>query len=201
MTISAEVVSKLRVQTGAGIMDCKRALQEAEGDFEKAVVILREKGLAAAARKADRVASEGLIGSYVHMGGKLGVLVEVNCETDFVSRTSEFQELVKDISMQIAAANPLYIQRNDISPEVIEKERAIYRTQAMSSGKSEKVLEKIVDGKMEKYYQEVCLMDQPFIKDPNIKIKDYLCQKIAQLGENIVVARFVRYRLGEERKK
>lgn len=201
MTIPAEIVSKLRVQTGAGVMDCKRALQEAEGDFERAVIILREKGLAAAARKADRVATEGLISSYVHTGGKLGVLVEVNCETDFVARTSEFQELVKDISMQIAAANPLYIQRGDIPPEVIEKERAIYRTQAMSSGKPEKVLEKIVDGKMEKYYQEVCLMDQPFIKDPNISIKDYLSQKIAQLGENIVVARFVRYRLGEEKKK
>jgi len=201
MTIPAEIVSKLRVQTGAGVMDCKRALQEAEGDFERAIIILREKGLAAAARKANRVVTEGLISSYVHTGGKLGVLVEVNCETDFVARTSEFQELVKDISMQIAAANPLYIQRGDIPPEVIEKERAIYRTQAMSSGKPEKVLEKIVDGKMEKYYQEVCLMDQPFIKDPNISIKEYLSQKIAQLGENIVVARFVRYRLGEEKKK
>lgn len=201
MSITAEIVCKLRTQTGAGIMDCKRALQEAAGDLEKAHVILREKGLAAAVKKAARVANDGLIASYIHTGGKLGVLVEVNCETDFVARTDEFQQLVKDIAMQIAAANPLYIQRQEISPAAIEKERAVYRTQAQSAGKPEKVIEKMVDGKMEKYYQEICLMEQPFIKDPKINVKDHVTQKIAQLGENIVVARFVRYRLGEGKEK
>jgi len=197
MDISAEQVKKLRAMTNAGVMDCKVALQEAEGDLEKAIEVLKKKGLAAAARKADRATTEGLIGSYVHAGGKIGVLVEVNCETDFVARTEEFQTLVKDIAMHIAASNPQYFRREDIPAEVLNKEREIYRAQLAGSGKPEKVIEKIVDGKMEKYFAEVCLYEQPFIKDTDKTVRDLINEHIAKFGENITVRRFVRFHLGE----
>ncbi len=178
-------------------MDCKKALSEAEGDIEKALDILRQKGLALASKKASREASEGLIGSYIHMG-KLGVLVEVNCETDFVAKTDDFQELVKDIAMHIAASNPIYIKREDIPSDVIEKEKSIYASQI--TNKPHQVVEKIIEGKLEKYYTDTCLMDQIFVKDPDQKkkIKDLIVEKISKLGENIVIKRFVRFQLGEK---
>jgi elongation factor Ts len=197
MEISAELVKKLRAKTGAGVMDCKIALQEAQGDPEKAIEILKKKGLAAAAKKADRIATEGLIGSYIHAGGKIGVLLEVNCETDFVARTEEFQTLVKDIAMHIAASNPSYLRREDIPAEILNKEREIYKAQMEGSGKPEKVIEKIVDGKMEKYFAEVCLYEQPFIKDTDKTIRDLINEYIAKFGENINIRRFVRFQLGE----
>lgn len=198
MEVTVEVVKELREKTGAGIMDCKRALAEANGDIEKAIDLLRQKGLSAAVKKSGRVAAEGLIGSYIHMG-RIGVLIEVNCETDFVARTEDFQNLVKDLSMHIAAANPIYLRREDVLPEVIEREKDIYRAQARESGKPNAVIEKIVDGKMERFFNETCLMEQIFIKDPEgkMKIQDLLNQNIAKLGENIVVRRFVRFQLGE----
>lgn len=197
MSISAEAIKELREQTGVGMMDCKRALSEAEGDMKKAMDILRQKGLALAHKKAAREASEGLIGSYIHMG-KIGVLVEVNCETDFVAKTDDFQQLVKDIAMHIAAANPLYVKREDIPAEVIEKEKEIYESQV--TNKPPQVVEKIIEGKLEKYYSDTCLIDQIFVKDPEQKqkIRDVVVEKIAKLGENIVVKRFVRYQLGEK---
>ncbi len=197
VTISSETVRELREKTGAGIMDCKKALADASGDLEKAIDILRQKGLSAAAKKASRETKEGVIGSYIHGGGKIGVLLEVNCETDFVARNSEFQELVKDIAMQIAASNPSYVRREDVPANVLEKEREIYKIQAKESGKPEHVLDKIVDGKVEKFYLESCLLEQSFIKDPSVSIKDIVKQKIAKIGENISVKRFTRYHLGE----
>lgn len=197
MAIDATQVKELREKTGAGIMDCKRALLECDGDFEKSVDFLRAKGLALAARKADRLASEGTIGSYVHGGGKIGVMVEVNCETDFVARTDEFQALVKDLAMQIAAANPQYIQREDIGPEHLERERAIYRQQAQELNKPAQVVEKIIDGKMERFYGDTCLMEQAFIKDTDRTVKELVQDAIARLGENIQIRRFVRYSIGE----
>jgi len=190
-------VKELREKTGAGIMDCKKALAECEGDQEKAVDYLRRKGLAAAAKKASQVASEGLVGAYIHPGGKIGVLVELNCVTDFVARTLEFQALLKDVAMQIAAANPRYVRLEDVPPEEIEREREIYRRQALDSGKPEKVAEKIVEGKMERFYSEFCLMEQAFIKDPDRKLGDLIGETVARLQENIQVRRFVRYHLGE----
>jgi elongation factor Ts len=197
MEISAERVRELRELTGAGMMDCKKALSQAEGDIPKAILILRERGLAKAAQKSTRAAEEGLIFSYIHPGDKLGVLLEINCETDFVARTEDFKTLTKDIAMQIAAANPLVVERSQVDPALIEKEAEIYKTQALNEGKSEKILDKIVQGRLEKYYQEVVLLEQPFIKDQDISIKDLLASAIARLGENIVVKRFTRYRLGE----
>jgi elongation factor Ts len=197
MDISAQAVRELRDQTGAGMMDCKRALTKAEGDVQKAISLLREQGLAKAAQKATRSADEGLIFSYIHPGDKLGVLLEINCETDFVARTDDFKTLTKDIAMQIAAANPLVVERGQIDPSLLEKESEIYKTQALNEGKPEKILEKIVAGRLEKYYQEVVLLEQPFIKDQDVSIKDLLTKAIARLGENIVVKRFTRYRLGE----
>lgn len=196
MSISADKVKELREATGAGMMDCKKALQDAQGDMQKALEILRQRGLAAAQKKSTRSASEGLIGSYIHMD-KIGVMVEVNCETDFVARTDEFRELVKDICMHIAAANPPYLSREDVPQEVIEKEKEIYRSQV--TNKPPQVVDKIVEGKLEKFYSDMCLMEQIFIKDPEqkLKIKDLVTQKIAKLGENIVIRRFVRYQLGE----
>lgn len=197
MAIDATQVKQLREKTGAGIMDCKRALIECDGDFEKSVDFLRAKGLALAARKADRLASEGAIGSYIHGGGKIGVLVEVNCETDFVARTEEFQALVKDLAMQVAAANPHYVQRDDIGAEELERERAIYRQQAADLNKPAQVVEKIIDGKMERFYGETCLLEQAFIKDTDRTVRDLLQDAIARLGENIQIRRFVRYSIGE----
>ena len=197
MTITAEMVKNLREKTGAGMMDCKKALTEAEGDFDKAVELLRKKGLAAAEKKAGRQASEGVIASYIHMD-KIGVLVEVNCETDFVARTDDFKQFVKDIAMHIAASSPRYVKREDIPEEIINKEKEIYKEQI--KGKPEHVIDKIVEGKLEKFYSEVCLLDQVFVKDPEQKktIKDLLTELIAKLGENIVIRRFVRFQLGEE---
>lgn len=179
------------------MMDCKKALAETGGDMQKAFDFLRLKGLAAAAKKADRVASDGAVGAYVHAGGKIGVLVEINCETDFVARTTEFQTLLKDIAMQIAAANPRCVRREEVTAADLEKEKAIYRQQALESGKPEKVIDKIVEGKIDKYYSEVCLLEQAFIKDQDKKVADVITDAIARLGENIQVRRFARYNLGE----
>lgn len=199
MEISATIVKELREKTGAGMMDCKKALEACNGDMEKALVFLREKGISVAQKKASRTANEGLITSYIHPGGKIGVLVEINCETDFVARNDEFKEFAKDIAMQVAAVKPLYVKREDIPADVIQKEKDIYATQARSTGKPEKVIEKIVEGKLEKFYEEVCLLDQPFIKDSDKKIKDLLTQLIAKIGENIQIKRFCRFQIGEEK--
>lgn len=195
-TISAEAVRDLREKTGAGMMECKKALVETAGDFEKAIDILRQKGLATAAKKAGRTASEGTVGCYIHMD-KIGVMIEVNCETDFVARTDDFRQMVKDIAMHITAANPTYLVREDVPGSVIEREKEIYRAQV--SGKPAQVVEKIVEGKLEKFYSDTCLLDQIFVKDPDQKkkVKDIITEKVAKLGENIVVRRFVRYQLGE----
>ena len=197
MNITADTIKELREQTGAGMMDCKRALTEAGGDVDKALDILRQKGLAMAAKKASREASEGLIGSYIHMG-KIGVLVEINCETDFVAKTDEYKELVKDVAMHIAAANPSCVRREDVPSDVIEKEKMIYASQV--ENKPPQVVEKIVVGKLEKFYTDTCLLEQIFVKDPEgkKKIKDLVTEKVAKLGENIVIKRFVRFQLGEK---
>ena len=202
-SVSAEMVRKLREETGAGMMECKSALVEAKGDAENARDILRKKGLASAAKKASRAASEGQVGSYIHMGGKVGVLVEVNCETDFVGKTPEFTQLVKDIAMHIAAASPaapLYVKKEDVPASVIEKEKEIYREQAKAAGKPEKILDKIAEGKVTDYYKTFCLYEQVYVKDPNGKqtVGELIQEKVAVIKENIVVRRFVRYKLGEE---
>jgi len=197
MPVSATLVKELREKTGAGILDCKEALTTAEGDLEEAVAYLRKKGLADAKKRAGRTASEGLVGSYVHMTGKIGVLVEVNSETDFVARTDEFQDLVKNIAMQIAASNPRYLKAEEIPPEEVEKEKEIFRSQAKESGKPEKVIEKITEGKFKKYLTEVCLLEQAYIREPEITINQLVQSVIAKLGENIEVRRFVRFQLGE----
>jgi elongation factor Ts len=191
------MVKDLREKTGAGMMDCKKALAEAGGNFEKAVDYLRQKGLATAARRAGRVASEGQIGSYVHAGGKIGVMVEVNCETDFVAKTDDFHAFAKDIAMHIAASSPLYIQRETVPPDILERERAVYRAQAREAGKPEKIIEKIVLGKLEKFYSEVCLLEQPFIKDPDLTVRDLLNGLIGKLGEKVEIRRFIRFQVGE----
>jgi len=197
MEVTASLVKELREKTGAGMMDCKKALAETAGDLPKAVDYLRQKGLAAAAKKADRVATDGAIGAYVHAGGKLGVLVEINCETDFVARTAEFQSLLKDVAMQVAATNPRCVRREEISAAEFEREKVIYRQQALESGKPEKVVEMILQLKMEKFYSEVCLPEQSFVKDPDKRVIDVINDAIARLGENIQVRRFARYHLGE----
>lgn len=197
MAIGAQEVKELRNRTGAGIMDCKNALIEADGDIDKAIEILRTKGLAKAAKKAGRIVSEGLVGSYIHAGGKIGVLVEVNCETDFVAKTDDFKQFVKDIAMHIAASSPLFVKRDDVPEEITEKERKIYETQAKEAGKPEKIINKIVSGKLDKYLSEICLLEQPFIKDPDKTIQELLQETIAKLGENISIRRFVRYQLCE----
>ncbi|MDD3653058.1 MAG: translation elongation factor Ts [Desulfotomaculaceae bacterium] len=197
MSISASLVKELRARTGAGMMDCKKALSETNGDIEKAADFLREKGLAAAAKKAGRIAAEGLVESYIHGAGRIGVLVEVNCETDFVAKTDEFKALVRDIAMQIAAAKPEYISKEDVPAEAVEKERGILRAQALNEGKPEKIVEKMVTGRIEKYYKEVCLLEQPFVKDPDITVNKMLTEKIAKIGENIKIRRFSRFELGE----
>ena len=194
--VSAAAVKELRERTGAGMMDCKKALTECNGDMAKAIDYLREKGLAAAAKKEGRIAAEGLVEAYIHGGGRIGVLVEVNCETDFVARGDEFKVLARDIGMQIAAANPLYLNKEDVPAEVLQHEKDILKAQALNEGKPEKIVEKMVEGRIEKYYKEVCLMDQPFVKDPDISVRDLILNKTAKLGERIVIRRFTRYELG-----
>lgn len=196
MKITASLVKELRDKTGAGMMDCKKALEEVDGDIEKAVDLLREQGLASASKKSGRIASEGLVDSYIH-GGRIGVLVEVNSETDFVAKTDEFKQFVRDIAMQIAAANPKYINRKDVPEEEKEREEQILRQQAINEGKPEHIADKIVEGRMGKFYEETCLLDQTFIKDPDNTIEELLNEKIAQIGENLVIRRFVRYEVGE----
>jgi len=195
--VSAVQVRELRDTTGAGMMDCKRALMESGGDLQKAIVHLREKGLAAAAKRSARAASEGMIGSYVHAGGKIGVLIEVNCETDFVARTPEFQGLVKDLAMQVAAASPRWVRHEETPADTVEAERNIYKAQAGGSGKPPAVIEKIIAGKLEKFFADTCLLEQPFIKDPQRTVGQLVTDSIAKIGENIVVRRFARFQLGE----
>ncbi len=197
MAITADDVKKLRETTGAGIMDCKNALKETDGDLDKAVEYLRKKGIAKAEKKAGRETKDGLIDSYIHPGSKLGVLVEVNCETDFVAKTDDFKKFVRDIAMQIAAASPMVVSREDLPQDVIDKEMKIYKTQAQESKKPENIAEKIAMGKMEKFYKEVCLMEQGFVKDPEKSVEQYLKETIGKIGENISVRRFVRFQLGE----
>ncbi|HDS15665.1 MAG TPA: translation elongation factor Ts [Proteobacteria bacterium] len=195
--ISAAMVKELREKTGAGIMDCKAALKEKEGNLEEALTYLREKGLASASKKGGRITSEGVVASYIHAGGKIGVMVEVNCETDFVARTDDFVDFVKDVAMHIAAAAPVALKREDVEPGLVASERAIYRTQALESGKPEKILDKIIDGKMEKFFKDSCLLEQAFVKDTDISIEDLIKQMIAKTGENISIRRFTRYVMGE----
>ncbi|MBI2230181.1 MAG: translation elongation factor Ts [Deltaproteobacteria bacterium] len=197
MEVNATLVKELREKTGVGMMDCKKALAETAGNLEKAVDYLRQKGLAAAAKKAERVATDGAVGAYVHPGGKIGVLVEINCETDFVARTNEFQSLLKDIAMQVAAASPRFVRREEVSADELERERSIYRQQALESGKPEKVVDKIVEGKMERFYSEACLLEQAFIKDPDQKVLDIVNDAALRLREKIQVRRFARFHLGE----
>src|SRR6476646_6651330 len=197
MEINAKQVKDLREKTGAGMLDCKNALVDSKGDMEQAIVILRKKGLASAQKKATRIAAEGTIGSYIHAGGKLGVLVEVNCETDFAARSPEFQGLVKDIAMHIAAQSPLYVRREDVPAEVLEKEREIYKDQARASGKPPNIVDKIAEGKLESYYEMACLYDQKFVKDPNLTVKDLINNLVGKIGENIQIRRFSRFKTGE----
>ena len=196
-TITADQVKQLRDKTGAGMMECKSALTEAGGDQEKAVDLLRKKGLASAAKRAGRATSNGVVGSYIHMGGKVGVLVEVNCETDFVARTEDFQTLVKEIALHIAAADPRYARREDVPADVLEKEKEIYRAQFADSGKPAPVVEKIVDGKLGSYYSQVVLVDQPYVRDPSVTVSQLIAQAAAKTGENITVSRFARFKVGE----
>lgn len=197
MAITASDVNALRQKTGVGMMDCKKALLEANGDMDKAVEILREKGMATAAKKAGRIAAEGIVDSYIHMGGKVGVLVEVNCETDFVAKTDEFKELVHDIALQIAASAPEYVSREEVRTEHLDHEKEILAAQARNEGKPEKIIEKMVEGRVEKFYKEVCLLEQPFVKNPDVTIEQMITEKVAKIGEKISVRRFVRYKLGE----
>jgi len=197
LAVSTSLIKELRQKTGVGIMDCKAALQECNGDIDQAVDYLRKKGIATAKKRSDRAVSEGRIQSYIHAGGKIGVLVEVNCETDFSAKTEDFSNFVKDIALQVAATNPISVDRERLPTEAVEKEREIYSTQARDSGKPEKVIDKIVDGKLNKFFSEVCLLEQPFIKNPDIKIQDLLNEMIAKTGENIVIRRFVRFQLGD----
>ncbi len=198
MQISKDLIRELRNKTGAGVMNCKQALSEAGGDIEKAQDILREKGSVVAIKRSARDTKEGLVSSYIHSGSKLGVLLEMNCETDFVAKTSEFSQLAKELAMQIAAMDPLWIRPEDVPKEVIEKEKEIYKKQAQESGKPEKVIEKIAQGRLEKYFTEVCLLEQQYIKDPKLKVKDLITETVAKLGENIRVGRFTRFKVGEE---
>ena len=195
--IPASVVKELREKTGAGMMDCKKALTETGGDLDKAIELLREKGLAAAAKKAGRIASEGIVESYIHMGGRIGVLVEVNCETDFVARTDNFRTFVRDIAMQIAASNPTYLSKADVPEDVLQKERDILKAQALNEGKPEKIIDKIIVGRIEKFYTENCLLEQAFIRDTDVTITGLLNEKISKIGEKISIRRFVRYEMGE----
>ncbi len=195
--ISAAMVKELRQVSGAGMMDCKKALVETKGDMEKAKELLREKGLAAAAKKSSRIASEGIVDSYIHLGGKIGVLVEVNCETDFVARNEEFKAFVRDICLQVAAANPLYLSREDVPAEDIEKEKDFLKKQALNEGKPERIVEKIVEGRIEKYFEDNCLLEQKFVKDMDRKVKDLVNEQVSHIKENITIRRFTRFEMGE----
>ena len=197
MNVTAQMVKELRERTGAGMMDCKAALVESSGEMDEAIAVLRKKGLAAAAKKAGRVTAEGAVGSYIHGGGRIGVLVEVNCETDFVARTDDFQQLVKDLAMHIAAADPRFVGRDEVTAEVLAGEREIYRQQALTAGKPADVVDKIVDGKLAKFYAESVLLEQPFVKDPDRTVGELIAEKVGKIGENIQVRRFARYALGE----
>ena len=197
MDITADMVKKLRDATGAGMMECKKALVEAKGNMEEAVTLLRKQGLAQATKKAGRSTNEGIIGHYIHMGGKIGVLVEVNCESDFVARTDDFQNLTREIAMHIAAANPQYVRREEVPADVLERERSIYRSQMEGQNKPPAVIDKIVEGKLNSFYEQVCLLDQPSIRDPKLTIGQLVTAAIAKMGENISIARFVRFKLGE----
>ncbi len=197
MSITTAMVKELREKTGVGIMDCKEALAATNGSIEEAQDYLRKKGLQAAAKRAERSTREGSVGSYIHGGGRLGVMIEVNCETDFVARTDDFQELVHDLAMQVAASNPLYPTRDNVPEDVVVKERQILEEQAQASGRPAQAIAKMVEGRLNKYFQEVCLLDQPFVKDPNMSVGDLITSKIAKTGENITVSRFVRFQLGE----
>jgi elongation factor Ts len=196
-TISAQQVKELREATGAGVLECRKALQQAGGDFEKAVAVLREKGLSAAAKKAGREAKDGIVELYSHGGGRVGVMVEVNCETDFVARTEQFRKFAHDLALHIAASSPRYLDAADVPAEVIESERSIARNRALAEGKPEKILDKIVEGRLEKFYQEACLLRQPFVKDESVTVSDLLKQTIAAIGENVIIRRFARWQLGE----
>lgn len=200
MNITPTMVKELRVKTGAGMMDCKEALTLSEGDFEKAIDVLRTKGMSAATKRSSKAAKDGTVASYIHMGGRIGVLVEVNCETDFVAKTEDFQALAKDLSMHVAASNPLYIRADEIPEAALEREKEIYRNQLIEEKKPEKIWEKIIEGKLKKYFEEVCLMDQKFIKNTDITVGTLVNNMIAKTGENIVVRRFSRFQLGEEAK-
>jgi elongation factor Ts len=195
--ISASLVKQLRDRTGAGMMECKSALKEANGNVEAAEVVLRKKGIASAAKKSSRTTKQGVIGTYIHPGAQLGVIIEVNCESDFVARTDHFLELVKDLAMQVAAADPKFVRREDVTPEILAKEQDIQKARAMSEGKPEKIAEKIAEGRMAKFYEEVCLLEQQFIKEANVSVTELIKSKIAKLGENITVARFSRFKVGE----
>ncbi len=199
--VSASTVKELRERSGAGMMDCKKALEETNGDIEKAIEVLREKGLAAAAKKAGRIASEGIVDAYIHGGGRIGVLIEVNSETDFVAKNQEFRQFVRDMAMQVAASNPQYVSREQVPAELIEKEKEIYRQQALNEGKPEKIVDKMVDGRVEKFYKEICLLEQPFIKDSDLQVHQLVTNMIAKIGENISIRRFTRYEMGEGLKK
>jgi elongation factor Ts len=195
--ITAQLVKDLRERTGAGMMECKSALKEANGNLAEAEVVLRKRGIASAGKKSSRATKQGLIGSYIHHGGQLGVMVEVNCESDFVARTDDFQELVHDLAMQVAAADPQFVRKEDVTAEVIDKERDIQRARALAEGKPEKVVDKMVEGRLSKFYEEICLLEQPFIKDNTMTVGQLIASKIAKTGENITVARFVRFKLGD----
>lgn len=197
MSFTAQDVARLRAQTGVGMMECKKALTDANGDFEQAVVLLRERGLKAVDKKQGRIASEGLVASYIHMGGKIGVLVEVNCETDFVAKSDDFQALVKDIAMQIAAANPKYVREEEVDTTELDKEKEILRAQAINEGKPANIVDRMVEGRIKKYYEEVCLLNQPFVKDQSKTVKDLLTEATLKIGEKISIRRFVRYEMGE----
>lgn len=197
MAITAAQVKELREATGVGMMECKKALTETNGDFEKAMEWLRKKGIASAEKKAGRVAAEGVVESYIHMGGKIGVMIEVNCETDFVAKTPEFKAFVRDIAMHIAAANPKYLNREEVPAEILDKEREILRAQALNEGKPEKIVDRMVEGRVEKYYKENCLVDQQFVKNPDMTITQFVNERIQTTGENIKIRRFVRYEMGE----
>ena len=198
MNITSQMVKQLRDKTGAGMMDCKEALTAAEGDFDKAIDYLRKKGMAAATKRSSKAAKEGMVASYIHMGGRIGVLVEVNCETDFVAKTQDFQTLAKDLAMHVAAANPLYLKPDDIPASALEREKEIYRSQASQEGKPEKIWEKIIEGKLKKYYEDVCFLEQKFVKNPDITVGTLVKELMAKTGENIVVRRFARFQLGED---
>ena len=197
MAISASDVKTLREMTGVGMMDCKKALTEANGNLDRAVEILREKGIASATKKGGRIAAEGIVESYIHIGGKIGVLIEVNCETDFVAKTPEFKSFVRDVAMHVAAANPQYLSREEVPADVLEKEREILRAQARNEGKPEKIIERMVEGRVEKFYKDNCLLDQQFVKDPDMTIAQYVTDRIQKTGENVKIRRFVRYEMGE----